>query len=184
MGKPEGSKLVLITPKIEHSTAVAGFLAEFEAQKEPDYHGFAWLEEYTSYPDWLDFLEIAKDPEKCGKNRVPAETLFAWNYETKQIIGIVNIRYFLNDYLLQYGGHIGLSVRPQLRGLGYGSQILGLALQRCRELAIYQVLITCNQDNQASAKMIKNNGGVLENEVREERGMIIQRYWITLSDKD
>lgn len=39
--------------------------------------------------------------------------------------------------------------------------------------------MVCNRDNIGSAKSIKNNGGVLENEIVVD-GETEQRYWITL----
>ena len=44
------------------------------------------------------------------------------------------------------------------------------------------MLITCNKGNLGSAKTIVNSGGILENEVLEEDGNILQRYWIELEE--
>lgn len=57
--------------------------------------------------------------------------------------------------------------------------MIGLALEKCRELGITRVLITCDKDNVGSAKSIQRNGGVLEDE-RLLDGKIVQRYWIDL----
>ena len=44
-----------------------------------------------------------------------------------------------------------------------------------------KILISCYRDNPASAKTILRNGGILENEVIDERnGSVTQRYWIIL----
>ncbi len=57
--------------------------------------------------------------------------------------------------------------------------MLNLALRKCFEMNIKKILITCDNDNIASAKTIIANGGVLENEVTEG-DKIKQRYWIAL----
>lgn len=57
--------------------------------------------------------------------------------------------------------------------------MISLALEECKKLGIDQVLMVCDKDNIGSAKSIKNNGGVLENEI-EEDGVVEQRYWIRL----
>ncbi len=95
-------------------------------------------------------------------------------------MGAVNIRHYLNDYLLQYGGHIGDGIRPSERRKGYATKMVGLALEECKKLGINRVLMVCDKDNIGSAKSIVYNGGVLENEFADEDGTIEQRYWIDL----
>ena len=56
---------------------------------------------------------------------------------------------------------------------------LDLVEEKCKELGINKVLMTCDKTNIGSAKSITNNGGVLESEF-EEDGVVEQRYWITL----
>ena len=92
---------------------------------------------------------------------------------------MIDIRHRLNDYLLNFGGHIGYSVRKSERQKGYATEMLNLALKECVNLGIKKVLITCDKNNVASAKTIINNGGKLENEIAKE-DRITQRYYITL----
>jgi predicted acetyltransferase len=70
-------------------------------------------------------------------------------------------------------------VRPSERRKGYATEMIALALDECRKLGIEKVLMVCNQENTGSAKSIRNNGGVLENEINVE-GETVQRYWIQL----
>ena len=95
------------------------------------------------------------------------------------MVGAVNIRHDLNDYLLKYGGHIGDGIRPSERRKGYATEMIRLALEECRKLGLTRVLVTCDKNNIGSAKSIIRNGGILENEVLE-KGVIKQRYWIAL----
>ena len=95
------------------------------------------------------------------------------------MVGAVNIRHDLNDYLLKYGGHIGDGIRPSERRKGYATEMIRLALEECRKLGLTRVLMTCDKNNIGSAKSIIRNGGILENEVLE-KGVIKQRYWIAL----
>ena len=96
------------------------------------------------------------------------------------IVGTIQIRHTLNDFLLNFGGHIGYSIRPSERRKGYGTRMLALALNKCRGLGLDKVLITCNDKNEASAKTIVKNGGVLEDKRIERDGGIVRRYWIVL----
>ena len=132
--------------------------------------------------DWHDFegylagLDTAPKPPL-----VPDSTFFCLDEERGSFVGAVNIRHYLSDALLKSGGHIGDGVRPSERRRGVATAMIGLALDECRRLGIDRVLMVCDRDNIGSAKIIINNGGVLENEVENEQdGRIIQRYWIEL----
>lgn len=63
---------------------------------------------------------------------------------------------------------------------GYGSVQLSLVLEKAKELRIPRVMISCDKDNTASAKVAINNGGKLEWEGYDEEDGYIQVYWIDL----
>ena len=76
-------------------------------------------------------------------------------------------------------GHIGYDIRPSKRKQGYGSKILELALPKAKELDIERVLLTCDETNTGSRRIIEKNGGVLENQVKNpETGVDKLRFWI------
>lgn len=103
-----------------------------------------------------------------------------WLVDNGEYIGHVGIRHRLNDHLLKIGGHIGYSIRFSKRGMGYGTKILELALEKARDLGIREVLLTCDATNVASRKIIEKNGGVLEDqEPNPETGVDKLRFWIT-----
>ena len=95
---------------------------------------------------------------------------------------MIDIRHFLNEYLENFGGHIGYSVAPSERRKGYASQMLKAALLKCKELGIDNVLITCIDNNEGSRKTILANGGLYESIVYEpDEKVFLERYWIALS---
>ncbi|GAB3811706.1 GNAT family N-acetyltransferase [Tessaracoccus terricola] len=105
-----------------------------------------------------------------------------WITDADEVVGFVSIRHELNDWLRRFGGHIGYSVRPSRRRRGYARAGLALALERCRELGLERVLVTCDDDNVGSYRTIEGAGGVLEDVVDgEEPGdPRLRRYWIEL----
>ncbi len=129
------------------------------------------------FDHYLEQLELKAPTE----NRVPDSVFFLLDEGRNRLLGAVNIRHYLNDTLLQTGGHIGDGIRPSERGKGYGTEIVRLALMECKKLGIGRVLMTCDKENAASAKTIIRNGGVLENEFVNEDGETEQRYWIILA---
>ena len=112
--------------------------------------------------------------------KVPDSVFFLLDEERSILLGAVNIRHYLNDYLLKYGGHIGDGIRPSERRKGYATKMIELALIECKKLGIDKVLMVCDKSNIASAKSIIKNGGILEDEFMDEDGEIQQRYWIEL----
>jgi predicted acetyltransferase len=70
-------------------------------------------------------------------------------------------------------------VRPSERRKGIATKMIALALDECKKLGLERVLMVCDKENIGSAKSIKNNGGILENEI-EVDGVMEQRYWINL----
>lgn len=132
--------------------------------------------DYRDFDHYLANLEI-KEPQA---GYVPDSTFFCLDVERNIFVGAVNIRHYLNDYLLKYGGHIGDGIRPSERRKGYATQMIGLALKKCQKLGIKEVLICCDKTNIGSAKSIIRNGGVLENEVLDDEGELVQRYWIKI----
>jgi predicted acetyltransferase len=131
-----------------------------------------------SFKELVNKWEEYESENMCEKGLVPSSIYFLMD-EDKKIYGAIDIRHDLNDYLLQYGGHIGYGIRPSHRRKGYASQMLSLALHIVKDLDISKVLITCNKTNLGSSRTIMNDGGILENEVINE-DEITQRYWIDL----
>lgn len=109
---------------------------------------------------------------------VECSTFWLVNNEHK-ILGAIDIRHRLNDFLTFRGGHIGYGIRPSERKKGYASMMLSLALKECEKIGLTKVLITCSKSNIGSAKTIINNGGVLYSE-DTDNGEVFQRYWINL----
>jgi predicted acetyltransferase len=108
---------------------------------------------------------------------VPETFLFA--FVGPRIVGRVAIRHALNDFLKQFGGHIGYVVVPELRRRGYATSILRLSIQFARHrLGIRRILVTCRDNNVASIRTIEKNGGVLDDIVTPPDGIRMRRYWI------
>lgn len=132
-----------------------------------------------SFAEYLASLPTYETEEGCPEGFVPG-TMWFYVDETGRILGALNFRHRLNEFLRYGGGHIGYGVRPSERRKGYAAQMLAAALEQVRrEYGLDRVLITCDSENTASAHTILKNGGVLENEVPED-GRTTQRYWITL----
>ncbi len=106
-----------------------------------------------------------------------AEDFFWLVDDTKKaFIGQITLRHELTDSLRLCGGHIGYAVRRSCWNQGYGTKMLGLVLEKAKELGLDRVLVTCNDDNLPSARVIEKNGFVQADKVMVGGGWK-RRYW-------
>ncbi|MGL5811000.1 MAG: GNAT family N-acetyltransferase [Nocardioides sp.] len=85
-----------------------------------------------------------------------------WIDDGEDVVGFVRFTWCLNERLRRHGGHIGYSVRPSRRYRGYATRALALTLDRARQRGLGEVLLTCDDDNLGSIRVIERNGGVLD----------------------
>lgn len=98
-----------------------------------------------------------------------------------KLIGMLQIRHELSDFLFNYGGHIGDSVAVDERRKGYGKQLLALGLKKCKLLGLNKILVTCKDTNIASRKCILFCGGKYEDTRHFDADNVnLERYWIKI----
>lgn len=175
------SELILVRPTDLYAEQVMAFRDEL-LDNGDDFDGCAGLEDVSSFSEWADFENRLKAKYKDGYVR--SEVYLAIRHRDNHVVGIIDFRHPLTEFLLNFGGNIGFSIRPLERHRGYATEMLRLILPKCRKYDETKVLLTCDKRNEASRRVILNNHGVLENEVPDTAGLsqsgIIQRYWITL----
>ncbi len=167
----------LLRPSMEYKQQVLDYKNEF-LENGDDLAGASYLQNYDDYEEWMKFV-WNNEKENTKHTEVTASVFLAIREEDNKLIGMINIRHALNEYLYNYGGHIGYSVIKNQRRKGYATEMLKISLEECMTLGIKKVLLTCDADNIASSKTIKSCGGILENEVLSD-DTLIQRYWIEL----
>lgn len=173
--------IILVKPTKRHEAAAAEYIQEHLAAGEHDLHGASLLEQMDTYDGWLKHLAQQSHSSTVSADWVVSTTLFAIDKAADKLIGVVDIRHELNDFLAGYGGHIGFGVRPSERHKGYATEILYDALEVCKSIGLHKVMLACYKDNVASSKTITNNGGSLDREFPHSDGKTVQVYWITLS---
>ena len=96
-----------------------------------------------------------------------------WWVDGDTFLGRLSIRHRLTRRLLDWGGLIGYDVRPTARRRGHATAMLRAALPWALELGIDPALVTCDDDNVGSIRVIEAAGGELE----DVRG-VKRRYWV------
>lgn len=142
--------------------------------------GYPFLFDHDPDEPWASFVE-RDDRQRRGialpPDRVPAAFLLAWSGD--QLVGRASIRFELNEYLAQAGGHIGYAVLPEHRRRGHATDILRQSLVIARAGGVRDVLVTCAVDSVGSRTVIERCGGEFESTVHDPQERVEKRrYWI------
>lgn len=167
----------LIRPSRKYRMSYLEAANEYEENCVKTYH---FMEEGSG-----DMFERFEELEN-GRNlpRGWVKGTYLWLVQDDEFWGEICIRHSLTDELRKFGGNIGYGVRFTKWNQGIGSYMLAQGLEYARRnLPLKRVLLTCNDDNMASARVIEKNGGILQDKIENvtnERKWITRRYWIEL----
>lgn len=135
----------------------------------------------TAEGDFAGFV-ARKLAEANPRSETSVPKTHRWAVSDDVFVGRISIHHELNDALRISGGHIGYDTVPSLRGRGVATAMLGQALPLARALGLTAVLLTCDDTNAASIRVIERNGGALRETRALEAGKPLKRYyWITLT---
>src|SRR3954469_11424415 len=112
-----------------------------------------WCAYVETLAEWRRGLDLPAD-------RVPAAFLVA--QVGPDVVGRVSIRFSLNEELRTRGGHIGCAVSPAFRARGDAREVVREGLGGGQAEGVGPALLTCEDDNPASAATILADGGVEE----------------------
>ena len=171
-------KIILVKPNLSYADEIIKYKEE-SLKENPLINGSAGLNRFSSIEDWLEELKKRSSEATVPEGLVPSSTYLGVREKDNYIVGMIDIRHYLNEYLTQVGGNIGYSVRKTERNKGYAKQMFKLALEKCKGLKIKKVLITCDEDNIASEKVILSANAKFE-DIRSVDGENKKRLWIDL----
>lgn len=177
-------KFYLEEPNIERKEEVREFIEEF-FEYNSKIAGVSGLDkEYMNYEEWLQKIKLNSNPETCPSDVCCGIQYFLIRESDNKLVGMINLRWNLNEWMLKNAGHIGYCVRPTERQKGYNKIGLYLNLLKARELGLDKVLLVAADNNLGSVKTIEALGGVLENKVpnHQDETIIMGRYWIDVED--
>ncbi len=180
-------KFYLELPSVERKNDVLEYIEEFY-EHGSQIHGTGSLDRALkkgkTYEEWLDNnMKLHEEDYASKKGLVPAYTYFFIREDDNKIVGMIDLRLGLNEYLRNFGGHIGYSIRPTERKKGYNKINLYLVLQEAQKHELEKVLIVCAEDNEGSRKTILSFDGKYEKNVFDESvNETMELYWIDVNE--
>lgn len=132
-------------------------------------------------PAFVELLNRRALGEDIPNGWVP-ETTF-WIVESGQVVGEVELRHPLNEWLQQVGGNIGYLTHPEHRNKGIATFALREGVKILAGMGVEQALVTCRDDNIASIRVIEKCGGVRIQDSRTD-GSPRRRYLVNTSQAD
>lgn len=171
--------LILIKPTIEYEKELVTFRNSFINRGEV-IQGGGDIENFESISKWIEKNNMMEKKETCPEDKVTATQYMLLRKNDRKVLGLINFRHYLNDYLKNYGGHIGYSIVHDERGKKYGKKQLILCLEKAKEKGLEKVLLTCDKNNISSKLTIESVGGIFEKEITQKNGIITLKYWISL----
>lgn len=165
-------------PEKKYENDYLQMIQEFTNNKEIIIPWAANLKEWENYDSFLE--RIKRDMETGNpKYNFAKSSLYFLIDDNGKIVWIETIRPVLSEALKYDWGNIGYGIRPSERMKGYAVIWLNLILQKCKELWLEKVLLTCNKDNIGSSKAMIKNGWIRDSEYEHE-GKIKERYRIPI----
>lgn len=160
--------------ELEVGDEIQAKIAHFELAID-DFNFLLDWEPEISWPDYVQMMNDWAEGKNLPENRVRSSFKVAVT-DADELVGRISIRYELNEFLTNFGGHLGYGVRPQFRRRGFATDMLQAGLLELQQQGIAEALVTCLDSNTASAAVIEKAGGTLEDK-REYQHQLYRRYW-------
>ncbi len=162
----------LVVPTLELKAKALDYRQEHFDNNEQIINGSELLDKISSYEEWLKRITNNSKVETVDPNWVLTDTFFAIREIDNKIIGIIDLRHTLNDFLKD-SGNCGYSVRPSERKKGYATEMLRLLIEYAKKCDLKELHLSVERDNIPSVKTIIKNGGKLERSFEYDRKLAV-----------
>jgi predicted acetyltransferase len=163
-------KLSLVVPSVEYKESFLKALKDLQSEE------IWWYENFNAEKIDNNFEEFIHEI-----NERPGQTTF-WGIVDNQFAGSISVRHELTPELRIFGGNIGYDTAPDFRKRGVATEMLRKVIPFAKSLGLIEVLLTCDDNNIGSIKVIDKNGGILKETKKLTEGKPLKRYyWIPLN---
>ena len=165
-------RLELVSPA--NSVDLSALAREYsEAGEEGKSQGF---EDLSAFLTRVENFALGRN---LPPDRVPSSEY--WLFRGSRILGNSRLRTKLIPKIELDGGHISYDIRPSERRRGNGTELLRLTLIEARRAGLDAVLLTTDNSNTGSIRVMERNGGkLLDETVSPFSGETLLRFSIQL----
>ena len=170
----------LVHPQTRYEASYRAYVDELDQAGEvPIPWVLGW--DADDFPRLVQRLRDESHPDHVPRDFVPHSTYWLVD-EAGELLAVTNLRHRLNASLKAGGGHIGYGVRPRRRGCGLATVALGQTLEKARQLGLPHVVLFCQHDNHASARVMQKQGATRVGTIQHPQHGCLHRYEIVFSD--
>ena len=171
-------QLLLMMPEKVYADAIKEYRESFLSAGD-SMDGTGALYRMPEAEDWLNYVAQLSNPATVPEDMVPTSQYICVRPYDNKLVGMIQLRRNLNEYLEQYGGHVEFSVLPDERGKGYATWMLKNILRYARDCDIHRVILAVEPRNAAGRRVIEKNGGVFIDKVLDpEYELEFERFGI------
>ncbi len=155
----------LVRPTEERKEQAIEFRQEFFDHGEFVMNGSELFDKTEDYIEWCRSIDANTKEETVNPNWVITDTFFAVD-DQDRIVGIIDFRHTLNDFLKDLG-HCGYSVRPSERRKGFATEMLRQLLEVAQKTGMNELYLSVERKNEPSVKTIIRNSHIATTDTAE-----------------
>jgi predicted acetyltransferase len=151
-------RLKLKRASAEFADAFVVMRNAFIAAGEDEWTGGATIA-HANPGAYLEIIRSWSEGQNLPPNWGPAECYLIL-VDDSVVVGQIDVRHPITEYLHQWGGHIGYHVHPGYRNRGVATWALRAALDILASKGVTEAILTCAHDNESSIRVIEKCGGL------------------------
>lgn len=164
----------LAKPSVKYKESFLDFVSDVKDTGYESYSLYTKAEE--NFDEFLMQLKDSQEGNNLPDGYVPCSSFWLID-EKDEVVGVIRIRHIVNSDFLQMIGHIGYEIKSTHRKMGYGTNLLEFGLIEAKKIGLDVVLITCDNDNLASLRIIdKFNGEYKTSFIDPDTGKTVNQY--------
>jgi len=170
--------LKLVLPSKKYLKSYQGFCYDFIKNGHTENYKTGYEKQLISSKKLLFLKWLHDDRKGINLEKGAVQQTAYWAIVDDKVVARANIRHKLNKSLQDFG-HIGYDVKPKEQGKGYGTALLKQLIAKAKTIGLKKIIITCDEKNIGSRKVIERNGGKLK-KIAPYHEKQYCYYWITL----